>query len=171
MRLLEWYRQLDLKKVQPKSIAPYPGFEKSKKCLLFYQYAQLKQAEVIAWQELLQKEGKQVDCLAFFEGKEKEIPQDIVPKHICRSDLTCWGRPKNAIFKEVIGQHYDVFIDLSTGNHIAAKYLRYGSNASLKVNFGQEKKPWSDLQLKFDLKDEAAAARPALLKLLAFINK
>jgi hypothetical protein len=171
MRLLEWYRQLDLKKIQPKSIAPYPGFEKSKKYLLFYQYTQLKQAEVIAWQELLQNEGKQVDCLVFFEGKEKDLPQDIMPKYICRSDLSWWGRPKNAAFKEVITKHYDVFIDLSRGNHIAAKYLRYGSDASLKVNFGQEKKPWSDLQLNFNLRTEAAAAQVALLKFLAFINK
>lgn len=171
MKLLEWYRQRDIKKIQPQNTEPYPGFEKSKKYLLFYQYAQLQHMEVLAWQELLQKEGKQVDCLAFFAGKVKELPQDIMAKHICRSDLTWWGRPKNAVFKEVIGQHYDVFVDLSTGDHIAAKYLRYGSNASLKVNFGHEKKPWSDLQLNFNLKDEAMAARAALLKFLAFINK
>jgi len=171
MRLLEWFRARELNKIQPSNQAPYPGFEATKKYLLFYQYSQLKQAEVKAWEDLLQKEGKEVDCLAFYDGKEKELPQDIYPQNFTRKGLTWWGKPKIAVFKEVLAKKYDVFIDLSTGDHAAAKYLRYGSNASLKVNFGDQEKPWSDLQLEFKLKVQGPAARLALLKLLAFINK
>ncbi len=171
MRLLEWYRKRDLLKIRPDNTESYPGFDKSKKFLLFYQYDQLPFSEVMNWQEILQKEGKQVDTIAFFPNKEKELPQDLVPNYFCRSDLSWWGRPKNDAFNDMISNKYDVFVDLSQGDHFAAQYVRNGSHASLKVNFGNEKKPWSHLQLDFNIKKQGADARLALLKILAFINK
>lgn len=171
MRLLEWYRQRDLKKIQAQSQTAYTGFESSKSYLLFYQYSQLAQAEVSAWEALLKEEGKIVDCIALCTFKEKEVPHDIYPQYIRAKESTWWGKPKGEVFIKALEKKYDVFIDLSSGDHIAAKYLRYGSHAALKVNFGHQKKPWSDLQLDFKLKEQGPAARAALLKLLAFINK
>jgi len=171
MKLLEWYRQRDLNKIQVQPKASYAGFENSKTYLLFYQYSQLAKAEVSAWEALLKAEGKLVDCIALYTSKEKEMPSDIYPQYIKAKESTWWGKPKGEVFIKALEKKYDVFIDLSSGDHIAAKYLRYGSHATLKVNFGHQKKPWSDLQLDFKLKEQGPAARAALLKLLAFINK
>lgn len=171
MKLLEWYRQRDLNKIHAQSESTYAGFENSKNFLLFYQYSQLAHAEVKAWEKLLKDEGKTVDCIALYTAKEKEMPADIYPQVIKAKESTWWGKPKSEAFNKVVANKYDVFIDLSSGDHIAAKYLRYGSQATLKVNFGHQKKPWSDLQLDFKLKEQGAAARAELLKLLVFINK
>jgi hypothetical protein len=171
MKLLEWFRNRDLKKIAKQTKATYPGFESSESYLIFYQYSQIKHAEVASWERILKEAGKQVECLAFYDGKEKEIAQDIYNEHFSRKELSWWGRPKTEVFTKAITKPYHVFIDLSNGNHIAAKYVRYGSKAALKVNFGHQKEPWSDLQLDFKLKEQGEAARKALLKLLAFINK
>ncbi len=171
MKLLDWYRNRGLKKITEQIKKTYPGFKSSESYLLFYQYSQLKQAVVAVWERLLKEAGKQVDCLAFYEGKDKDIPQDISPEHFTSQGLSWRGKPKNEVFAKAISKTYDVFIDLSKDDHIAAKHVRYGSKAALKVNFGQQETLWSDLQLDFKLPEQGESARRALLKLLVFINK
>lgn len=170
MSVLDWYRERQLKKIEPKRPTSYKGWDQVRKIGIYYEVKPESEAEIEAWTALFQSQGKEVEVLAFQGLKRKNLDQSWKRLTICRDDINWWGMPNQQDYKTFEGKSIDVFLDLSIGDEAVHRIIGRSISAQIKVGFQSSKTDWADLIIDCENTRQSSRCREEVLALLKFIN-
>ena len=125
---------------QPQREPRFPHFERPLKVLLLYRSDVLERNDAIKAirQDLLRR---QKDATLWGWVPKKEITSLVLPQSriLGLNDYNMWGKPQQYVLDDLLKEHYDVMLDLTTQPCLELRYLALFANADCKVglNLGE----------------------------------
>ena len=129
-----------LRKKMPERNPRFPHLDEPLKIMLIYESDVLERNDNIKSirQDLLRR---QMDITMWGFVEKKEITSLVLPQSriLGLADYNILGKPKEYVFKDLVAEHYDLLIDLTTRPLLPLRYLAMYADADFKVglNLGE----------------------------------
>ena len=129
-----------LRKKQPERDPRFPHLDRPLKILIIYESDVLERNDSIKSirQDLLRR---QMDVTMWGYVEKKEILTLILPQSriLGTGDYNLFGKPRDYVLNDLMAEHYDLLIDLTTRPLLALRYIAMYANADFKVglNLGE----------------------------------
>ena len=129
-----------LRKKQPAREPRFPHFELPLKIMLIYESDVLERNDAIksVRQDLLRR---QMDVTMWGYVEKKEIQTLILPQSriLGLGDYNLLGKPREDVLTDLLAEHYDLLLDLTTRPLLPLRYLAMYTDADFKVglNLGE----------------------------------
>lgn len=129
-----------LRKKQPERESRFPHLNQPLKILIIYESDVLERNDAIKTirQDLLRR---QMDVTMWGYVEKKEIQTLILPQSriLGLADYNLLGKPRDYVLTDLLAEHYDLLIDLTTRPMLPLRYLAMYADADFKVglNLGE----------------------------------
>lgn len=129
-----------LRKKMPERNPRFPHLDEPLKIMLIYESDVLERNDNIKSirQDLLRR---QMDITMWGFVEKKEITSLVLPQSriLGLADYNILGKPKEYVLKDLVAEHYDLLIDLTTRPLLPLRYLAMYADADFKVglNLGE----------------------------------
>ena len=129
-----------LRKKQPERESRFPHLNQPLKILIVYESDVLERNDAIKTirQDLLRR---QMDVTMWGYVEKKEIQTLILPQSriLGLADYNLLGKPRDYVLTDLLAEHYDLLIDLTTRPMLPLRYLAMYADADFKVglNLGE----------------------------------
>lgn len=153
---------------QPTRRKAFEGFALSENYLIFRTDQEQQRAISERLIEKLQADDKQYIVLNY-SRKGAEALNEARSFRYSGKETDRLGKPRSDKLREIIGQSYDVFIDLHSGDDLHCHYLRRAVKTALVVRVADEDYAESDIHLP--AKASADEIAKTLIKYLGVITK
>jgi len=140
MNKLKQYIFEYLRKKQPERACRFPHFDQPLKVMIIYESDVLERNDAIKSirQDLLRR---QMDVTMWGYVEKKEITTLILPQSriLGVDDYNLIGKPRDYVLTDLLAEHYDLLIDLTTRPLLPLRYLAMYTDADFKVgmNLGE----------------------------------
>ena len=140
MMKLKQYIFEDLRKKQEPRNPRFPHFDQPLKVMIIYESDVLERNDAIKSirQDLLRR---QMDVTMWGYVEKKEITTLILPQSriLGVDDYNLLGKPRDYVLTDLLVEHYDLLIDLTTRPLLPLRYLAMYTDADFKVgmNLGE----------------------------------
>ncbi len=139
MKLKQYIFEYLRKKQEPRN-PRFPHFDQPLKVMIIYESDVLERNEAIKSirQDLLRR---QMDVTMWGYVEKKEITTLILPQSriLGVDDYNLLGKPRDYVLTDLLAEHYDLLIDLTTRPMLPLRYLAMYTDADFKVgmNLGE----------------------------------
>lgn len=139
MKLKQYIFEYLRKKQEPRN-PRFPHFDQPLKVMIIYESDVLERNDAIKSirQDLLRR---QMDVTMWGYVEKKEITTLILPQSriLGADDYNLLGKPRDYVLTDLLAEHYDLLIDLTTRPLLPLRYLAMYTDADFKVgmNLGE----------------------------------